>query len=110
MKKFAAYVVFGLLALTVVTQAIAQERYYEWHREFHPMWGGFLGIGMILVLVMVLLLWVLVIVGLVVGIRWLLRKGKVPEPDSALEILRQRFARGELNKEEFEEKKKDLSS
>jgi uncharacterized membrane protein len=30
------------------------------------------------------------------------------EADSALEILRQRYARGEINKDEFEAKKKDL--
>ncbi len=30
-------------------------------------------------------------------------------PESALEILRKCYAKGEINKEEFEEKKKDLT-
>jgi uncharacterized membrane protein len=42
------------------------------------------------------------------GIRWLISQGKESRSDSALEILRQRYARGEINKEEFEAKKKDL--
>jgi putative membrane protein len=58
---------------------------------------------------MMLFFWILVTAGLVVGIRWLLNQGKEGRSDLALEILRQRYARGEINKEEFETKKKDLS-
>jgi len=56
-----------------------------------------------------LLFWGAVIVGIVLGIRWLIGQGKTSQSDSALEILRQRYARGEINKEEFEAKKRDLS-
>lgn len=73
----------------------------------HPMWWGVWGLGMML---MMLLFWVLVVVGLVVAIRWVITKGKTPRSDSALDILRERYARGEINKDEFEAKKKDLSS
>ena len=85
--------------------AFAQERPYGW--DMHPMWwmGGAWGIGMMF---MMLLFWGLIIAGLVLGIRWLVTQGKEPRSDSALEILRQRYARGEINKEEFEAKKRDL--
>jgi putative membrane protein len=88
--------------------AFAQQRSYEWGWGMHPMgWmGGVWGIGMMF---MMLFFWILVIAGLVIGIRWLLNQGKEGRSDSALEILRQRYARGEINKEEFETKKKDLS-
>jgi putative membrane protein len=69
------------------------------------MWGVW-GIGMGLFM---LLFWGAVIVGIVLGIRWLISQGKTSQSDSALEILRQRYARGEINKEEFEAKKRDLS-
>ena len=84
---------------------LVQERFYEWRWEMHPMWWWGWGIGM---MAMMFLFWALVIVGLVVGIRWLLVKGKEEKSDSAIEILRQRYARGEINKDEFEAKKKDL--
>ena len=85
--------------------ASVQERIYEWGWGMHPMWWGAWGFGMMLLM---LLFWVLVIVGLVVGIRWLLGQGKESRSDSALEVLRQRYARGEINKEEFETRKRDL--
>lgn len=43
------------------------------------------------------------------GIRWLARRGGGSGSDAALGILRQRYARGEINREEFEAKKRDLS-
>jgi putative membrane protein len=58
---------------------------------------------------MMILFWVLIIVAVVLGIRWLMGQGKESQSDSALEVLRQRYARGEINKEEFESRKKDLS-
>jgi len=54
------------------------------------------------------LFWAIVIIGLIIGIRWLLGKGREVRSDSALQILRERYARGEINKEEFEARKKDL--
>ena len=55
-----------------------------------------------------------VVVGVFFLIRWIIsasaKQGgqESGAGDSAIEILRKRYARGEINKEEFEEKKKDL--
>jgi putative membrane protein len=52
---------------------------------------------------------ILVIIGLVLLLKYLWESGGAKrEHESALEILKKRYARGEINKEEFEEKKKDL--
>ena len=71
-------------------------------------WGGW-GFGWIFMIIF----WGLIIVGLVFLVKWLagLSGSRVPhekERDSALEILRQRYAKGEINKEEFDQKKRDL--
>jgi putative membrane protein len=86
--------------------AWAQERPDFW--GMHPMWGmwGAWGIGMMF---MMLVFWGLVIVGLVLGIRWLVTQGRESRSDAALDILRQRYARGEMDREEFEARKRDLS-
>ena len=86
----------------------AQERPYDWGWGLHPMWwmGGAGGISMMF---MMLLFWILVIAVLVFAVRWLISEGKERRSDSAMEILRQRYARGEINKEEFEATKRDLS-
>ncbi len=87
--------------------AWAQERAYDWGWGMHPMLGlwGIWGIGMML---MMLAFWGVVIAGIVLAIRWLVSQGRESRTDTALDILRQRYARGEINKEEFEAKKRDL--
>jgi putative membrane protein len=85
---------------------------YGWGHGPGMMGWGF-GMGW-LGLVMMGLFWVLVIVLIIFFIRWLLTSGGSRGPDSkaedsAVEILKKRYARGEINREEFEEKKKDLS-
>ena len=106
-KALTGAVCGGLTGIAAVPiTAWAQERPWGW--GWHPMWGmwGAWGLGMMLFM---LVFWVLVIVGLVLGIRWLATQGRESRSDTALEILRQRYARGEINKEEFDAKKRDLS-
>ena len=74
----------------------------------HPMgwmWGAW-GIGMML---MMLVFWGLLIAGIVVGIRWLTRQSEGSRSDAAIEILRERYARGEISKEEFDARRRDLT-
>lgn len=67
---------------------------------------GWMGIGM---LILGLVFWILVIVGLVLLIKYLWEGGGAKrQTESALEFLKKRYARGEITKEEFEEKKKDI--
>lgn len=53
--------------------------------------------------------WIIIIVIVAIVVRWLTKqKGQPPMEDSAIELLKKRYARGEISKEQFEEKKKDL--
>ena len=77
----------------------------------HMMWGSW-GVGM---MIMMLLFWALLIVGLIFLIRWLIaagnqgRQGRAEHsPESALDILQKRYARGDITKQEFDEIRRDL--
>lgn len=67
----------------------------------------------VLWMIMFTAFWVLVLLGLAFGVRWLWRAGSaaggIPRQEElALDILKKRYARGEIEKEEFEAKKRDL--
>jgi len=68
------------------------------------MWGPW---GVVMALLM-LAFWVAVIAAVVLAIRWLAGQGRPVQGDHALEILRQRYARGEIDREEFEARRRDL--
>lgn len=71
-------------------------------------WGNWMGwLGPVLMVTF----WGLLATGGVFLIRFLVRQsgqGRAHE-DSALDLLKQRYARGEINKKEYEEKRADLS-
>jgi len=99
----------GTLAIEVLipVSVAAQERTWEWQWGMHPMmfmWGA----GGLVMMLMMFLFWGVMIAGLVVGLRWLIGQGRPAHRDEALEILRQRYARGEIDKQEFEARRRDL--
>ena len=67
---------------------------------------GAWGIGM---MVMMFGFWAVVVTGIVLAFRWLARQGGGGGPDRALQILRERYARGEIDKQEFDARRRDLS-
>jgi uncharacterized membrane protein len=112
-----------LAALTLILAGLAdpagawvQERTWEGPWELHPAWWPVIGLAGALVL-LVLLGWALlhlipVLLGIgaaVLGIRWLMRAtGPSERRDEATALLRERYARGEVGREEFEERMRVL--
>jgi putative membrane protein len=64
---------------------------------------GWVGLGIL----HMALFWVLVILGIVVLVKWL--AGSAPRSETrAIDILKERYAKGELTREQFEQMKRDL--
>lgn len=79
------------------------------------MWGGYeYGWGMGFGMISMVLFWVLIILGIVILVKWIAGGspgggGHTPVK-TALDILKERYARGEIGREEFEQKRRDLET
>jgi putative membrane protein len=69
--------------------------------------------GMSGMMVFMVVGWLLIVALVVAGVWWLassLRSPRFSRRNDALDILRERYARGEISREEFEARRKDLAA
>jgi putative membrane protein len=79
-----------------------------WRHWHEGVWWGRWHVGAIIGLAMLVLIMVLVILGIVALVRYG-RSRSGGRGNGALAIARERYARGEISKEEFQQIKKDFS-
>jgi putative membrane protein len=110
MKRVIQFIMVSIFGLIIST---ARNAFAQWGGGYgggHGPWmmGGY-GMGWFGGIFMVIV-WIVVIVGIVFLIRWLVQstRGGAGSAESAMEVLKRRYAAGEINKKEFEQKKKDL--
>lgn len=75
------------------------------------MWHGLEGIGwgwMAFGAVHMLLFWAVAIVAIIAIVRWLAGGAASADASRAIDILKGRYAKGEITREEFERMKRDL--
>lgn len=108
MKKFLILSIAQLSILTSFGCALAWEKSFYWNWEPH---GFGAGAFFLIPLFMMIAFWVAVIIGLVFFVKWIVASGKKhgtkPE-ETALDILKKRYAKGEISKDEFERIKQDI--
>ena len=86
----------------------------QWQPGYPGRWGWhhhMMGVGWWIFMVICMLIFLgLAIAGIVLLVRYLSPHARLKPSEGALEILKRRYAKGEIQKAEFEEKKKDLES
>ena len=74
-------------------------------------WAGAWADGwpfLVVVIALKLAFWALIVTALIVALRWLRRQSPHGHVSTPLEILRARYARGELSRQDFESMRQDL--
>ncbi len=106
-----ALIIGGIIVAILIVLPIVLGAVSGWQGGGWGMMGGF-GWWWFMPIFMILF-WGLVIWGIVALVRGLSGSrgpdSTPPTADSALEVLKKRYARGEIDKEEYEEKKKDIA-
>ena len=104
--------IFFILGFYPITTTFAQQGRYDGSGMGPGMMGSW-GMGWFGGIFMAVF-WILILVGLVFGIRWLLQATSKKEDSGqhisrAIDILKERYARGEIDKAQFETMKHDLA-
>jgi putative membrane protein len=98
-----------IIILSIIAGLVSDWGYGDWGMMGPGMMGGF-GFMWLMpifwIVILGLIIWAIVAV---VGRSAESGGQGSPKSDSALEILKQRYARGEISKEEYEQKKKDIT-
>ena len=107
MKKFFLIVITMILVVVPALALANGDQHGMW--PWMMAWGH--GMGWLMMIPM-FLFWGMIIAGFIVLLRMFssknIKETGIESPETALDILKKRYARGEIDKEEFEEKKQVL--
>ena len=88
--------------LTQLPWPAPERRPWEWHYAGSGRWG------LLVIMLALILFWGIVIAGIAIVVRVILSLGRDKTSAEALTILKQRYARGEIDRVEYERMKRDL--
>lgn len=100
MKKI-IIILTAVFVFPSILYAQNQDNGYYYHMMGPWSWFGMLLGSIFFILVIAAIAWVVYLA--------LKRSGKDQQPDTSLDILNKRYARGEITKEEYERIKKDIA-